>query len=559
MRPKCLTSIFVVLFFLYACAPQTQLSEPQTTPPDSLDTSVQFDYLDEKFLPIATINVVPDSVLENFNNVITPPILYHLDIPSLTTDEESEKAENERKVKTYFGTIKDDPIKLTSFMKDMPKGADLHHHLTGSVYAETFLDIAEDQGAVYDIEENQVMVAALHPKVNLSIKDFRTNLKYMKYYLKWLNTASMRTWSEYQSNGHDHFFNTFSKLGPQYKRDPKVMGAMIADVIKRAEIQNIRLIETIGVPIGLALKEHIKTPKNIGDYPTKSEFTLLFAHVIANRDNFVTAAKASIDQACAEATRILRAQGGTYTYDIGDRRNASYIRFLVAVNRTNDTPKEMFLELAAYCELMRDDERVVGLQIQGPEDWPLAIKDFRKHMEVFNEIVTRYKSGDAYPNISLHAGELTPHLVPLQELTFHIRESITTGHAKRLGHALSISWEDDPEGVIQLIKDKNILVEVCPTSNWSIAGLKGNDHPFTYYFKNNVPMSINTDDEAVSRSNLTVEFVRAIQWWDLTYDNIKDLIRNSIKYSFTEARGEEERNLEKAFFTFEKKWAQKLP
>src|ERR1700689_429649 len=38
------------------------------------------------------------------------------------------------------------PLALHAFLERMPKGADLHMHLSGAVYAETFLkDAAEDQ------------------------------------------------------------------------------------------------------------------------------------------------------------------------------------------------------------------------------------------------------------------------------------------------------------------------------------------------------------------------------------------------------------------------------
>ena len=42
-------------------------------------------------------------------------------------------------VDSYFEKIRNNEAELTAFMAQMPKGGDLHHHYTGSVYAETYI------------------------------------------------------------------------------------------------------------------------------------------------------------------------------------------------------------------------------------------------------------------------------------------------------------------------------------------------------------------------------------------------------------------------------------
>jgi len=49
-------------------------------------------------------------------------------------------------------------------------------------------------------------------------------------------------------------------------------------------------------------------------------------------------------------------------------------------------------------------------------------------------------------------------------------------------------------------------------------------------------VSISTDDEGVSRSNLTMELVKAVERYGLSYAEVQELVRNSIEYSFL--RGE---------------------
>ena len=62
-----------------------------------------------------------------------------------------------------------------------------------------------------------------------------------------------------------------------------------------------------------------------------------------------------------------------------------------------------------------------------------------------------------------------------------------------------------------------MLVEVNLTSNDVILGIKGADHPLPLYRKYGVPVTLSTDDEGVSRIDLTHEYVRAAMTYPLTY------------------------------------------
>jgi len=58
-----------------------------------------------------------------------------------------------------------------------------------------------------------------------------------------------------------------------------------------------------------------------------------------------------------------------------------------------------------------------------------------------------------------------------------------------------------------------------------ILGIKGKDHPFSLYRKFGVPMALSTDDEGVSRIDLTNEYVRAVESYYLSYADLKHLVR----------------------------------
>lgn len=434
---------------------------------------------------------------------------------------------DEKGAARHFRSIRDNPVELTAFLREMPKGADLHNHLGGAIYGEEWLDEAEKVGAFYDTEAN--ILTMKKGEHTIPIAEMK---RQREHYQRWLDRVSMRSWTP---NGHDHFFKTFGYMAPEGADIPD--GALLAYAVKRAELQNERLLELMDLPIGDAFS--ILTE----GLPNTSDFDILLKHVRSRAGAFTKRAIEELNKVSADAGKRLG-----YRYPLGDRRNPVYVRYIGAVNR-NGSLRGITVTLAATCELMKADKRFVGLQILAPEDEPTARRDFRKHMEIFDKIYRAYGG----PNISLHCGEMTPNISPLADMTDHIRQSIVTGRAKRVGHAVALAWETDMTGLLDMMRKRQICVEVCPTSNWSICGVKA-DHPIKTYMKHGVPVTLNTDDEGVLRSNRTLEFVRATQWWGFDYRTLKQLVRNSIRYSFTENKVEEMKRLDASFRQFEKRW-----
>jgi len=50
--------------------------------------------------------------------------------------------------------------------------------------------------------------------------------------------------------------------------------------------------------------------------------------------------------------------------------------------------------------------------------------------------------------------------------------------------------------------------------------------------KYGVPVALATDDEGVSRSDMTHEYLRAVEGFDLSYSQLKDMARASLEHSF---------------------------
>src|SRR6267154_6713318 len=59
-------------------------------------------------------------------------------------------ASAEQKTARYFDSIRNQPLLLHAFLQQMPKGGDLHNHLSGAVYAESFIKFAVQDGLCID-------------------------------------------------------------------------------------------------------------------------------------------------------------------------------------------------------------------------------------------------------------------------------------------------------------------------------------------------------------------------------------------------------------------------
>jgi adenosine deaminase len=139
-----------------------------------------------------------------------------------------------------------------------------------------------------------------------------------------------------------------------------------------------------------------------------------------------------------------------------------------------------------------------------------------------------------YPqaHLSLHAGELAPGLVPPDGLMSHVRESVMIARADRIGHGVDIMHESEPYELLEEMARRNVMVEICLSSNDLILGIKGPDHPLATYLQYGVAAALATDDEGVSRSEISREFLKAAQEQWLDYAQLKTMARNSLTYAF---------------------------
>lgn len=393
----------------------------------------------------------------------------------------------------------------------MPKGGDLHNHLVGAVYAESFIKFAVQDGLCVDraalaFTQPPCDPAAGRPPANVALQD-------STLYGHLLDSLSMRQFIAGAESGHDHFFATFGKFGAAANGHT---AEMLAEARSRAAASHLQYMELMFNPDGGAAA-HLGASLGWNDDLSKLREQLLsggLTRIVAEASKF-------LDDTEKKEQEELRC--GQPKPDPGCNVQA---RYLYQVAR--GLPKEMvFAQILSGFEIASKDRRVVGLNLVMPEDAYLPIHDFNLHMRMLD-----YLHG-IYPkvHITLHAGELTQNLVPPEEL-FHIRASIEQGHAERIGHGADVMQEYDPEGLLRMMAHENVLVEICLTSNDVILNITGDHHPLPMYLKFGVPVALATDDPGVSRGDITQEFERAAETYHLKYQDLKKFARASIEHSF---------------------------
>jgi adenosine deaminase len=203
------------------------------------------------------------------------------------------------------------------------------------------------------------------------------------------------------------------------------------------------------------------------------------------------------------------------------------VRYLAQVVRTLP-PEQVFAQCLLGFELASREGRFVGLNLVAPEDDPVALHDYATHMRMLAYLRQRYPE----VKLSLHAGELTLGLVPPNDLRSHIRQAVAIAGARRIGHGVDVMQEDNAADLLRDMAKRHVLVEINLTSNDVILGVRGREHSLKAYMQAGVPVALSTDDEGVSRIDLTNEYRRAATEQGLSYRELKMLARNSLEYAF---------------------------
>jgi adenosine deaminase len=427
--------------------------------------------------------------------------------------------------RAYGAAVRQGPLALHSFLALFPKGADLHVHLSGAVYAETFIRDAAEDGLCIDPAALKFVKSCGESTVRASRLVGGVSPADQDLYDRLIDSFSMRSFVPTAGfSGHDQFFSTFARFGGIDKRHT---GEWVDEVASLAAAQNQQYLELMETPAfghGATISHEIGWPSDsVGVDFARMRQALLDRGL---RDE-VAPDRRHIRE--VEAQRHELEHCGTPQAAPACRVE---IRYIYQVLRGN-APEQVFAQtLLAFETVERsideNDQGFVGLNFVMPEDGFLSMRDYTLHMKMLE-----YLRG-LYPkvHISLHAGELAPGLVPPGGLRFHVRQAVELGHAERIGHGVDVMYEDNASELLKEMAREHVMVEVNLSSNEGILGIKGNEHPFTLYRAAHVPVALSTDDEGVSRIDITGEYVRAALDYHLSYADLKELARTGMEHNF---------------------------
>ena len=430
------------------------------------------------------------------------------------------------------------PGELYAFLKPFPKGADLHMHLSGAVYAETFIAEAAREGlCVASVDRGTPATPQGQDAVHL-VKPLRNQpnncdsgevpaasaLKNQSLYDNLIDSFSMRAFVPTEGiDGHDQFFSTFDRFGG-LKSDA---GEWLDEVVTRAAAQNEQYLEIMQTP---SFSHAAALGYKLG-WPTDAAQTITPVELVQLRDQLLSAGLR--DEVPTDIKEFNDTEASRNTIEhcsvTNDEAPACHIRvhWLYQILR-GFPPQQVFAQTLLGFEVASADPDVVGLNFVMPEDGYLSMRDYHLQMQMLDYLHSVYPK----VHITLHAGELAPGMVPPAGLSFHIREAIDIGHATRIGHGVDVLYEDHPEALLKEMADQHTMVEVNLTSNDGILGIKGNAHPLHAYMAAHVPWALSTDDEGVSRIDLTHEYVRSVEEQGLTYLDLKRSARTSLEHAF---------------------------
>lgn len=429
----------------------------------------------------------------------------------------------------YEANLHQGPEALRAFLTDFPKGADLHVHLSGAVYAETFIRDGAEDGLCVDTATLSFAKPPCRGK-QVSARDLEGDITpaNQALYDELIDSFSLRSYVPHSSwSGHDQFFATFGKFSGLSKSHT---GEWVDEVASRAAAENQQYLELMQTPpFGHAAQMAHQIGWNAqlatGDAAAFAQFRqALLDHglrdeVAADRDD---ARQAEEDRKKLERCGTAQATAACQVE----------IRYIYQVLRAFP-PEQVFAQTLLGFETVTasmeaGDDTWVGINFVQPEDGLISMRDYTLDMKMVAYLHSVYPK----VHISLHAGELTMGIVPPEGLRFHIRQAVEIAGAERIGHGVDVMYEDNARQLLQELAEKHIMVEINLSSNEGILGVEGDQHPFPLYRSAHVPVALSTDDEGVSRIDLTHEYVRAAIDYGLSYRDLKQLARTGIEHSF---------------------------
>jgi adenosine deaminase len=442
---------------------------------------------------------------------------------------------DEARTAAYLDRIAGSPPRLRMFLQAMPKGGDLHNHIGGVNYAEDFLDWAAGDGRCIATATLTIVDPPCDAPGRRPVEGLKRDYDAYSAMIDALSTRGFEAGvGDPKTSGYNRFFSTFARFMAAGKDHH---GWLIARARQQAAADHVSYLELgSSTDAGYAFGQQFGKGE-VGD------FAAMYAQFAPQLAAAVAQGRAEVDHSDAEMAKIdgCGSAAPTPACNVETRYHYTAIR--------TAPPAEVFAQLAYGFALVKADPRFVGVNIAAPEHDPIALRDYALHMRMIGYLKGRFPD----VALSLHAGELSMGLVPPRDLAFHIEQAVLVAGASRIGHGIDIAYETNAAALLKTMAERRIAVEINLTSNAVILGVKGRDHPLSLYREAGVPVVLSTDDEGVSRSDMTNEYQRAVTEQGLRYRDLKALARAGLRYSFLpkDLKAAKEAELERDFAAFE--------
>jgi hypothetical protein len=258
---------------------------------------------------------------------------------------------NEDRTAAWLDAHRDRPPMLRMFLQRMPKGGDLHSHLTGAVYAESYIDWAAQAGLCADPVKRAITSCCPPACPTRPVADAFHD---PTFYNALVDELSTRNLANQPQSGHNQFFDAFGRFGAA---GAGRSAAMVAEVTSRAADQHVMYLELM-----LTFR---------GD-----EVRKLGGQTAFDRRDFAASRQRLLDAGLRDLVKP-----ATGDLDMLEQRVAAILgcrpdnapaacrvtrRYLQQSSRTLD-PSIVFAQLTYAFELASADRRVVGLNLVAPQ------------------------------------------------------------------------------------------------------------------------------------------------------------------------------------------------
>lgn len=386
---------------------------------------------------------------------------------------------------------------LYTFLYAMPKGGDLHNHMSGSGLPEWWYELALEQKAHgYEFytkvrinnckpyghnEFGRQPYLLLFHNILASTYDTLPECERSEYKrLSELNEKEIEGWKNSLVLNHDHegreeFFSTHWQRFDELLNSPYLMMDILYRNMESFGREGLIYLETMMGAKGFTQPDGTPIPAG--------EVVALYRKRLKQKD--------------AQDTGVT-------------------VRFQESILRFAPNAEQQLIDAYQFVSEYRD--LYLAVNMVGREDndkgYPMRFK------ETLRDLRRTYSN----VRLSVHAGEL-------DEPNRHIRDTLMLG-ADRIGHGIQLINDEE---LLRELRHGPYLIEINLISNLLLEYIEDYaEHPFPEYLRIGIPVALSTDDRGMWNSNITDEFFVAVKEYNLSWEELKQLSRNSLTYAFVE-------------------------